>query len=345
MPVMKMPDMIPDWADPKQASVMDPLYKTLARRAVSTLGLDDPSNMIMQAAAPNVMPLVSIFKDKAEREASTKMFKLTGSFMPDSVRKGMDRFAARWPRVAAHMDPAVVPDEPSAYLNGRVPAGYARTSNLPVTPAKIGITYKGLDSINNSADPAKEAFELMKHEGTHVAQKLGNKNFSGLYDGAHDLVGYDKNPFERTARFSEKAVPETDQEVREAWNATRDSVAEQLRQKNISLDSSWGPRGATAKLRKWGAPNVPENMIDPTTMPTGIQKKLEIIHTNPDSFGFFNQPKMPKPRVNAIDLLKNDLKEKSMFAASDDPVHKVADKLKAILEDRARRGWTPSEQD
>lgn len=43
---------LPDWADPAQASVMDPLYKTLARRATSTLGLDDPSSQIMNAAMP-----------------------------------------------------------------------------------------------------------------------------------------------------------------------------------------------------------------------------------------------------------------------------------------------------
>lgn len=54
MPLYPKP-ALPDWADPAQASVMDPLYKTLARKTTSVLGLDDPAGSTMQAAMPMTM--------------------------------------------------------------------------------------------------------------------------------------------------------------------------------------------------------------------------------------------------------------------------------------------------
>lgn len=57
MPVMRIPPK-PDWADPEKASVTDPLWKTLIRKAVSAgqlAGLDDPSQTIYGLSSPMVV--------------------------------------------------------------------------------------------------------------------------------------------------------------------------------------------------------------------------------------------------------------------------------------------------
>lgn len=56
MPVIKVPSL-PESVDPAQASVFDPLYKTLMRKATSLAGLDDPQSMVMQSLAPS--PLIA----------------------------------------------------------------------------------------------------------------------------------------------------------------------------------------------------------------------------------------------------------------------------------------------
>lgn len=48
-PLIKSPEL-PWWADPKGASVMDPLYVTLARKAAGILGADDPNSQVMNIA-------------------------------------------------------------------------------------------------------------------------------------------------------------------------------------------------------------------------------------------------------------------------------------------------------
>lgn len=61
-PVIKKPGL-PNWADPETASVFDPLYETLIKKAVGALGIDDPTTAITSMASP--MGLMAAIKKGA----------------------------------------------------------------------------------------------------------------------------------------------------------------------------------------------------------------------------------------------------------------------------------------
>jgi hypothetical protein len=185
-----------------------------ALRGLAGLGDDSKASRfgeLVGAAAPVLKglgmaaPLISIFKDaegvpsSALRQASTQTFKDMAASLPYRMRGAAEQFAQDYPRVAAHMRPeyGLPPSESSkaaAYIN--TPPGKV------LEPMKTGFTHIGRHFSENPTDyetGLNEARKMMYHEGTHAAQALGNRDFNDLYANANALVGYDLNPFERTA--------------------------------------------------------------------------------------------------------------------------------------------------
>jgi hypothetical protein len=150
-------------------------------------------------------PLVTIFKNaegvpsQAMRESSTGVFREMARVLPHRMRAAALQFAEDYPRIAAHMRPeyGLPPvDAPRASAYVATPAGKV------TEPMKTGFTHIGRyysETPQDYEQGLKAAREMMYHEGTHAAQALGNKDFNTLYNDANRLVGYDLNPFERTA--------------------------------------------------------------------------------------------------------------------------------------------------
>lgn len=191
-------------------SVLDAPGEELGRKVGRFLGLDDPNTGISDMMSPMnagasaatlpLQALITIFKNKAAREVATK------EFLESAQRMGMpnldvaaNSFADRYPRVAAHMrmTPEIAPGG-STLADVNIPAYGVRK---PV-PMRLGNS--GIDKIDNSV---AQATETLFHEGTHVAQALGDKRFGPLYDNANTAVGYRNIPYEVNARQAgEKAA-------------------------------------------------------------------------------------------------------------------------------------------
>lgn len=202
MPTAIKKPTLPEWADPAQASVLDPLHIQLARRAAGALGLDDPSAGAMEMVAP----LISIFKNKAARQVGNKVFDRMADKFPKEFKDAFTQFAERYPRVAAHMRPQLIGKD--TYIDGYPeiaaidppPTQYfSRTAKGPmrmlVTPEGV----RGTEQVGPGF-----ARRTVAHEGTHAAQFLGNKDLPSLNDAVTRLVGYVDNPIEVAARLAEK---------------------------------------------------------------------------------------------------------------------------------------------
>ena len=99
-PVIPTPKL-PWWADPKKESVTDPLLATLARRAVSLTGLDDPQSQVLQAGIP--VPLVAGVKP-----SQIPILKKTGKALLERVkREGLQQ--QYYPGIPASLPPTYVP--------------------------------------------------------------------------------------------------------------------------------------------------------------------------------------------------------------------------------------------
>ena len=313
-PILK-PQPLPEWMDPQMESVTSPLWKQLTRRAVGLSGLDTPEGQIMQAAAPTVTPLVSIFKDmetgvpsKVLRSAYTERFKQAAKKLGTNFSEAADAFAQRFPRVAAHMNPKAVPNKPSQYLSGAIPKAYTRTEDLTKgIPATIGVTENGLKLITDPLTGHVEANKTLLHEGTHVAQRLGNKDFGPLYKNAHDITGYNQNPFERNARYG--SGENVDLTGLAGWRFLKDKI--------------------TLKLKDLGIPYQPEILRNIENLPEDLQKDILKLQNGYEQFRGSRPP-------NVITQL-NLLKEREFLSQS-----KPAKTILEILQDRAARGWTPS---
>lgn len=154
------------------------------------MGADDP----MSGIYPSV-PLVSVFKnaagvpDKLLRQRGTMDFLRSAK---DTAIEGIDTaaelFAEKYPRVAAHM--RLRPDESMAM------------PGMAETKSPYGRVTEPIDVALAKDQPYP--LNLLTHEGTHVAQSLGNKNALKLYDLAneHKNIGYPRNPFEKTANWA-----------------------------------------------------------------------------------------------------------------------------------------------
>jgi len=171
-------------------------------------------------------PLVTIFKNAegvpstAMRESSTGVFREMARVLPHRMRAAALQFAEDYPRIAAHMRPEY----------GLPPADAPRASAYVATPAgkvtepmKTGFTHIGRYYSETPQDyevGLRAARDMMYHEGTHAAQALGNKDFNTLYGHANKLVGYDMNPFERTAnRAGHRALGNDTQATRNTRTA------------------------------------------------------------------------------------------------------------------------------
>lgn len=154
------------------------------------LGGDDPSS-IMQVGAP----MVSIYKDAAGVPSAVLRAEGTKNFLQsakDTAINGIDTaaelFAEKYPRIAAHMH-------------------LKRSENygLPMMAQAHSPYGKVAAPINISMSPEQPyPLNVLTHEGTHVAQSLGNSDALALYDFAneHKDLGYPRNPFEHTADYA-----------------------------------------------------------------------------------------------------------------------------------------------
>lgn len=186
---------LPDWADPAQSSVMSPLFKQVARRAVSALGLDDPTSAIMQTAMPS--PLVSIYPDKVAREAGTNLFRTLANKLPDNLRASLNSLADEYPRIAAHIKPRV---STTNLGNSSTAAFVVPQSGKMSRPAVMNFTKLGKSIAETNPDKAER---FVRHEATHVAQALGSSDHSDLYKASKNLWGYYNSPYEESARAIE----------------------------------------------------------------------------------------------------------------------------------------------
>jgi hypothetical protein len=167
--------------------VVEPLAERALRSLARFAGLDDPNTDIFNT----VNPLISIFKNKAARELSTKAYLESAKHFGPVVEQAAQIFASRYPRVAAHArldrDLTALPVS-VAYTD--VPVGRV----VKPVPIKFGPLVPSL--IKDDPDLAKE---LVFHEGTHVAQALGLPQMQSIYRLARMLMGYHKNPLEAAA--------------------------------------------------------------------------------------------------------------------------------------------------
>jgi hypothetical protein len=212
MPVMKLPQQDPEknWLT-QSPSVMDGVWEGPLKGLVKliygdgTVGsemanLTNPIHMGGGFASP----LVSIFKDKLERSQATQAFveKMKG-LLPttNNLATAAEEFAQRYPRVAAHIDPKLMDSIPVSGGNGTAAAAVALPLGRVKNLVEMGITPEGEAAMSQSA---KWARDTMFHEGTHVAQVLGNHHTGMAYPLATQAVGYRNNPFEQSARETGK---------------------------------------------------------------------------------------------------------------------------------------------
>jgi hypothetical protein len=188
-----------------------------ALRGLAGLGDDSQASRfgeLVGTAAPILKglgmaaPLISIFKDAsgvpstALREAGTEAFKQRAVHWPGEMAGAAEEFAQKYPRIAAHIRPsyAEAPAEtPNALGVALPPYGQVRE------PVEVRLTPRGDESLYTAKSPElaqARARNIMSHEGAHVAQALGNKDFAGLYQDASKMVGYEANPFEWSANRS-----------------------------------------------------------------------------------------------------------------------------------------------
>lgn len=153
--------------------------------------------------AMSLLPyLISIYKNKAAREAATEAFKASANQLqfPIRIADAADWFASKYPRVAAHMriNPEVLSGQSSHTPSGGFAANIQTPPGKVTEPMTVNFSRRGLDALDLDPDAA---FDMMAHEGTHAAQALGNSSFNQLYNAAHNLTGYQDNPFEIMAQM------------------------------------------------------------------------------------------------------------------------------------------------
>lgn len=147
-------------------------------------GLDIPGGP--GAAAAGLLPvLISIYKNKAAREAATKAFADSAEGFGSSTSIAMRWLASKYPRIAAHINMAT----PVAVPEGAIGVTYADPGKV-VSPITV--------ALRGDLTPANTAGTMI-HEATHVAQALGNKDFHSMYQTAGRLLGYNANPYEIAA--------------------------------------------------------------------------------------------------------------------------------------------------
>lgn len=208
-------------------------------------GGDDPSG-IMQTGAPT--PMISIYKDAAGVPSAALRAEGTKRFLQsakDTAIHGMDTaselFAGKYPRIAAHMNLIREPkyDLP---MMGETRSPYGKVTK----PINIHLSPEQPHPLN-----------ILTHEGTHVAQSLGNSDALELYDlmNEHRDVGYRNNPFEKTADYAAQRAEArppgyyTPNTSNRPWNAIKaiKSLMSSDQRNYITLDN---PKDEVLKILK-----------------------------------------------------------------------------------------------
>lgn len=185
---------LPEWANPEQASVFDPLHETLIKRAVGTLGLEDPNTAIQSLMGPMGVPAGLISRVPLNRvpflnKRVLEMAKNAG--LDQSVIDAIEFATKKYPRTLAHVG-AIKKAEGGFFK----PMGYAEPA-IPEGISTISIKPESWMPFNmNRRDVAK----TFGHELTHAGQILRKgRKFSPQYRAAEEALGYRGNPYEQGA--------------------------------------------------------------------------------------------------------------------------------------------------
>jgi hypothetical protein len=145
------------------------------------------------AGKAGVLKAVSMFSKPIYREAATERFLQDAATMPTNIAAALKDFGERYPRVAAHSRPMLGESvaNPTANAMAVLPRGQIQ-ERVPMVFTKRGVRAAEMNPSN--------ANNFVRHEGTHVAQGLGNRDTVDLYEAADDLGGYRNIPHEVNAR-------------------------------------------------------------------------------------------------------------------------------------------------
>lgn len=207
MPVSIPSPVLPDSVDPKNASVFDPLYKTLMRKAVSISGANDPNTMA-QAAMPSplvaAVPPEEIHMLKGIGKTLVERIKnegLGGKPAPKNLVEALEFVQGRYPRLFGHVmelgahDPQDIFDKAQGVRYGMGPQGKFSAIDVSV-PRHEGL----LGKIGLKAAPEEYA-NTLGHELLHAADGLTIPNMTDRYFEAEKVAGdYKNNPYEIRAR-------------------------------------------------------------------------------------------------------------------------------------------------
>jgi hypothetical protein len=143
-----------------------------------------------------------------------------------AVRGAAERFAGQYPRVFAHMNPRAA-----------ITAGEGENAAMnALTPRGSMGRYAADVSVNPLADPAG-FYRSLVHEGSHTGQYLRDAAFPEKYAERASAMGYDFNPYERSASLS-AAFHDTLNDLgtagRSMTGRERAALHEQLRQQAIA---------------------------------------------------------------------------------------------------------------
>lgn len=136
---------------------------------------------------------ISIFPNASARRLSTAAFREAADDAPKNIGIALNEFANRYPRISAHMSPRAGESVLGAKAAVELPPGVVKQ------PLLTKFTQAGKESAANNLNNARN---MVFHEGTHVAQGLGNKDMNQLYNNANILTNYEDIPHEINARYS-----------------------------------------------------------------------------------------------------------------------------------------------
>ena len=191
-PVWKKPD-----AALTASKLPEPLRKPVGaalQGLIDLTGADSPESML-----PG--PQISIYKDaagipsRALRELATTKTMEDIQKLPNNLRGTWEYFVKEYPRIAAHLKPIYIPKKYGPDKATQEATAYT----YPLREGKratVAYTKKGAER------QGVKVIDTAFHEGTHVAQSLGNKDFEDLYRLSTEAEGYTMNPFEQAARAS-----------------------------------------------------------------------------------------------------------------------------------------------
>jgi hypothetical protein len=164
-----------------------------------------PESTVAEAGIDAVDPMagITMYPSRTIREAATRQFVTDAAATHPTLQEAAERFATRYPRIAAHTRVEAIPTPAGASMTKAAQVDWNHLPEPVLPGASVGgriplqILPRGaqeLETVPTFAD------EILSHEGTHVAQRLGNRETPRLYDTASRLVGYPNNPFEASAR-------------------------------------------------------------------------------------------------------------------------------------------------